>query len=404
MSIVICAMLLVGIGCKPKPRKSFLDRAEATSGKKLRTTPQQLRLKIHHAALPLSGIIEAYADQILADTTDPTVRKNVLLWKINGIPAIQQAAFQSDPFLGFLDLWVLSVQMRLFFEEGAGKNALGHWHTIAAAGTDKVESIIKTLAREISSDGDISAAEEKINSWSRRNPIDSLLFIRPSMTVLLASELGGQALGTIEIVEAVAVGVVDLSQQMMAYANYLPKQARWQTELLLEELAATEKVDQALAEFIRISRDIDRITALAETAPGAIATERAIILKAVARDLNRAIAALDRQRIATLDTLEKERIAVMDVARTERSAMSADITAERIALLAEIERQRQETLNKMEALGKRLLDDALDNANAKIDHFFIRTLQVGGLLVFVVLCFCAGAICYIHGRRRHNSD
>jgi hypothetical protein len=400
--LIICSVLLSLIGCQSAPRQTLLERVEKNTGQKLRTTQTELRLKTQHAALPLSGIIEAHADMILADTTDPGVRKSALLWKINGIPAIQQAAFQPDPFLAFLDLWVLSVQMRLFFEEGAGQDALGKWHSLAAQGAHKVESLVETMARDISGDGDISAAEEKIDAWSRKHPIESLHFIRPSLTILLAKELGGQELGTFEIVEAVAVGVSDLSQQMAAYADYLPKQARWQTELLLEGLTATEKVDQALTEFMRVSKDIDRLTALAETAPDTIARERAIILKSLARNLDRALAALDKQRLATLATLEKERLAVMADVKTERSAMSADITAERIALLKEIERQRQETLAKVESIGKRLLDDTLENSNSKIDHFFVRTLQVGGLLVFVILCFCAGAIYYTHARHRQR--
>jgi len=397
--LIVCFILLLLIGCQSQPRKNLLQRVEESTGKKLRTTQAELRLKTQHAAQPLSGIIEAHADMILAETVDPDVRKNALLWKINGIPAIQQAAFQPDPFLSFLDLWVLSVQMRFYFEEGHGKEALQRWHPMAAEGAHKVESIVETLAREISGDGDISAAEEKIETWSREHPIESLHFIRPSLTILLADELGGQDLGTFEIVEAVAVGVADLSQQMSAYANYLPKQARWQTELLLESLTATEKVDQALSEFVRVSRDIDRLTSLAETAPNTVAKERAIILKALSRDLDRALAVLDGQRRATLEVLEKERLAVMGDVKTERAAMSADITAERIAVLKEIERQRQETLAKLEAIGKRLLDDALDNSNEKIDHFFIRTLQVGALLVFVILCFCTGAIYYTHRKQ-----
>ena len=395
--LFICFICLTLIGCQAQPRKTMLERVEERTGKKLRTTQAELRLKTQHAAQPLSGIIEAHADMILAETVDPAVRKNTLLWKINGIPAIQKAVFQPDPFLAFLDLWILSVQMRLFFEEGAGKDALGKWHPLAVKGARQVESLVESMAREISGDGDITDAKEKIEAGSRERPIESLHFIRPSITLLMAAEIGGQALGTFEIVEA--VGVADLSQQMSAYANYLPKQARWQTELLLESLTASEKIDQALSDFMRVSQDIDRLTDLAETAPQKLSSERAIILKSLARDLDRALAALDTQRRATLEVLEKERLAVMEDVKIERAGMSADITAERIAVLKEIERQRQETLTKLEAIGERLLDDALEDSNSKIDHFFIRTLQVGGLLVFVVLCFCAGAIYYTHHKR-----
>ena len=150
LALVIGIMLLAAIGCQSQPRKSLLERVETKTGKKLRTTPAQLRLKNQHSAVPLSGIIEAHADMILADTQDPDVRKAALLWKINGIPSIQQAAFQPDPFLAFLDMWVFSVQMRLFFSEGHGKEALKRWHPVAVEGAHKVESLAETLAREIS--------------------------------------------------------------------------------------------------------------------------------------------------------------------------------------------------------------------------------------------------------------
>jgi len=390
-AVVLCAILIGGVGCQKPPRKSILDQVEKNTGKKLNTSPAELRLKIQHAALPLSGIIEAYGDRILEDCNDPSVRKNALLWKINGIPTIHQAIFQSDPFLAFLDMWVLAVQMRLFFEEGLGREALGKWHPIAVEGTQKLESILRTMARKISADGDITTAEEKINTWGQENPIESMHFIRTTLTVYMASELGAETMGTFAVVDAVAIGVADLSQQMNAYANYLPKQARWQTELLLEGLTATEKIDQALAGFGRMSRDIERLTLLAESTPARVSAERTIILKALTRNLDRALAAL-----------EKERVAVMTDFKNERAGISADITAERIALLAEIDRQRRETLADMEGMSRRMLEEALEDSNAKIDYFFIRTLQVGGLLVLVVLCFCAAAIYYIHGRPRQT--
>ncbi len=399
--IVLAVLLSAGPGCQSKAINSaVMQQIEVKSGKKLRTTPSELRLKTQHAVNPLSAIIETYADRIIAESSDPEIRRYALLWKINGIPTVHKAAFQPDSFLSLLDLWVLSIQMQMFFEEGAGRAALGDWHTLALDGTEIMVALVDTLAREASADGDIEAGKAEITSWCRNHPIESFYFIRKSITVVLASFLDQQALGTFEIVEAVAVGVADLSVQMSAYADYLPKQARWQTELLLEDLVVSEKVDQALAEFIRISGDIDRLTTLAETAPKVAAAERAIVLKALARDLDRALVALDTQRVATLGALEGERIAVMDDVKKERAGMSADITAERIALLKEIERQRQETLARVEAIGKRLLDDALEDSNAKIDHFFVRTFQVGGVLVFVVLCFWAGALYYVHDHRR----
>ncbi len=392
LCLLIIVVVFVSFGCQPKPmRSSVSQQIEKQTGKKLRTTPTELRLKVHHAAIPLSGIIEGYADQIINDTPDPAIRANALLWKINGIPAVHRAAFQPDPFLSLLDLWVLSIQMRLFFEEGAGKTALGPWHTTAYDGSRRIESIVNTLAREASADGNISKGQALVADWCREHPIESLLFIRKSVTVVLASVVGRESLGTLEVVGELAVGMADLSVQMTAYAEYLPKQARWQTELLLENLAASDKAEKALSDFARLSRDVSRLTTLAEKLPDTATSERKAILRALVRDLDHALTSFDAQRIATISALQNE-----------RAVLSTNITAERLALLKEIERQRQETLEKIEAIGKRLLDSAFLESQQKIDHFFYRTLQVGGLLVAVVLIFWAGAIYYVNRRRRQN--
>ena len=73
--LIVCFILLLLIGCQSQPRKNLLQRVEESTGKKLRTTQAELRLKTQHAAQPLSGIIEAHADMILAETVDPDVRK-----------------------------------------------------------------------------------------------------------------------------------------------------------------------------------------------------------------------------------------------------------------------------------------------------------------------------------------
>ena len=41
-----------------------------------------------------------------------------VLWKADGIPALYAAAFRPDPLAGGLDLWLLIVQMELYFTEG----------------------------------------------------------------------------------------------------------------------------------------------------------------------------------------------------------------------------------------------------------------------------------------------
>ena len=71
---------------------------------------------------PMSGEIERTADQIIAGTSDPAVKRAAIELKIDAVPALREALFEPDPINAVIDTWVLLRQLAGYFETGPGRD------------------------------------------------------------------------------------------------------------------------------------------------------------------------------------------------------------------------------------------------------------------------------------------
>jgi len=119
----LCCLFLTGVGCSIAPKRQQTDvRVHAESD--ISASFEQARLRVRALVQPMSGVIVASADQILAGTSDPTIRREALRWKIDAVPALREALFQPNPMTAVGDAWVLTFQMTDYFEQGPGAKAL----------------------------------------------------------------------------------------------------------------------------------------------------------------------------------------------------------------------------------------------------------------------------------------
>ena len=91
---------------------------------------QQLRVLVSEYVSHAAQSIEQRADQILNETQETEIRKNALLWKINGISACYQAASRNDALAAYLDVWILNRQMLGLIESPTGYQLFGQWQSI----------------------------------------------------------------------------------------------------------------------------------------------------------------------------------------------------------------------------------------------------------------------------------
>jgi len=342
-------LLLLFSSCASLPKESTLmQKAEVES-----ISAYELRDRLNSFALQFAMEVERAADEIIAESNDPRITENALLWKMNSIPAAQSAIFLSDPFAALIDVSVLCLQMQLYFEKGAGKDLFGERQVLAINGAKKLGTKVISIWKIILGEFDPADKGVKLMSqWALENPIHDLSFIRVSPSDSLFAFIHAEELGLTETVGSIAVNVQNVEQRLTMYVNLLPKQARWQADYLINQKLKSQELQRSFDNFDRITDSFEEMTGIITQSPDLI----------------------NSLHYTTLAQITKERIALLDALGTERSA-----------LMVEVDRQRLESLSDFKMFSEKILSNSKVSAEDIVDHFYLRLLQILVLIYVVAL-------------------
>ena len=85
------------VGCAGKaPKQTPFMKSVGT----VTFTTNELRLRAYEYESWFSAIVQSTTHQIIDTTREARIYEAALLWKINAIPAMQKAIFQTDPLAG----------------------------------------------------------------------------------------------------------------------------------------------------------------------------------------------------------------------------------------------------------------------------------------------------------------
>jgi len=191
-------------------------------------------------------------------------------------------------------------------------------------------------------------------------------------------------LGARASVKAIGESIGDLNARLDSYNAYLPKQARWQAELLLSDLARNPQLSATMSNIADLSSTLARTTASMEQLPE------------FGSDLHKAVLAdVESQRLAGQSFLREERVQAFDALNQQRIQTLADLRRERLAATEDLRNERQIILNALHsneeafmrdvnATAAKMLADSDIQARGLIDHFFLRAFEL--VLITLVLC------------------
>jgi hypothetical protein len=347
-------------------------------------TPGEMRAVENVLAIRVPGTVEAAADAIRTRSTDPGLRRRALLWKIEVIPAFYLALFNGDPLAAVLDAWVLSIQIEQWLESGPGKEAFSPLQSVAIEAARKVRLEIEAAATRVArSPQGFERARTTVETWAHAHPIDGPLSSRPSILPELAEmAAAGTEMSVFQAVGNIPATVADLATRIDIYTAQLPGAARWQAELLTEQMVDGEDVQRILATLRSVEALTDRTNVL--LAPEGLQAALDIATGRVRGERIAALASIDQQRVETLAYLTRE-----------REAMVAAIGVERRDAMADVDRQRLALMQQLDDLRRHALTDA--------DQLASRIIQRGALAVAVLLLFAAAltlAVLRLAPRRR----
>jgi hypothetical protein len=319
-------------------------------------------------------------DGVLATETDPAVINNALRWEVGVILTTRQAEMQLAPRMSLLDSWALALQLQTFVAQGApGGKLFGTHQAEVRTLTDNYVDGLQALARSVLKPSEFAEYLSFVNSYVSAHPLQNLKFARASVIEEWSRAKGAES-SLLDEVGTIPQALADTSQRLQIYADTVPAQTMRRTELLLRESGYTP--EDMRAAMARLDERLERLTAVAESAPELVRGAEQDVRQSLHEILNR----LDASVAASASAF-----------RSERAALFVDIQAEREALTAAVDAQRKALAADAARIGQQLVQ----TGGEEVRHFTRQAvlLLIALSLVVLGLPFAAG---YLVGRARSS--
>lgn len=385
-ALFACTLVLCGCLSGGATRKS----ASVKSAKNVTASPAELSSRNQSLLGSYSGEIEAAADKIIFGSPSAVARRQALVWKAEAIPVLQTSLLNTDPIAAGIDTWAFLFQMTAYMQQPAVQEGFGEFYPVVTETLKRMDAEMEQLIKKVAPTADIANLRQRLSSWADAHPIQTSLGGRASAEPGLIRLAEESDLGTLASIKAVEETLGDLAARLDSYNAYLPKQARWQAELTLMDLARDPQLGAAMTNLNAVSSSLAKTSGAMEHMPELMGQARAAVMSDVDGQRLAAQAFFREERTQAFDTLEQERIATLATLRNERLAATADLRGERQIVLDAFHNERLAATNDFNAGSDKALKDLDAKARSLIDHFFVRALEL--VLLTVILCSLAAWI------------
>ena len=374
------ALLVVVLASACVPRTAHRQTAVMENTGAVSVSASVLRARIDDLTERLAGRIEETADRIRREARDPVVRRRALATKIEAIPALYGAAYRVDPLEAAMDVWGFAFQVSQFVGEGKGRDLFG-----------PQQPLMLELAHDVLADADaviegiaighqaFADARVRVELWATRHPVERNFTARPSIVASLADLHTEQ--NAFVAVGAATDTLENLSERLNTYAAQLPKQARWQAELLVADMPHEPEVADVLGDVHALGATARRANDLLGDVPGLVGSAGSPVRELVAGERRAVLEGVNSQRLQTLEFVTAERLAVL-----------AAVHEERIATLAVLHQERIESLKEVDAIKSRTVDSTLAGLRELVDYTLVRAAVL--LLLAMLSAAILGVVCY----------
>lgn len=354
------------------------------SAKGVESSAGELSLRNQSLLSLYSAEIENTADKVILESPSAATRRQALVWKAEAIPAMQTALLRSDPLAAALDAWVFILQMKAYMNQPMVKETWGNFQPLIMETLNRMETEMKQRLQAAAPSANMGSVEQQLSSWAEAHPIQSGLASRQSIDAQLLRRTEQSELGARASIKAIGESIGDLTARLDAYNAYLPKQARWQAELLLSDLARNPQVSATISNIADLSNTLAQTSGSVEQLPEYVDNLHKAVLTEVEGQRLAAQSFLREERIESFDSLNQQRIATIADLRRERLAATEDLRKERQIMLDALHSEEEVVIRDVNATATKMLADSEIRARGLIDHFFLRALEL--VLLTLVLC------------------
>jgi hypothetical protein len=354
------------------------------SAKNVKSSAPELSSRNQSLLALYSAEIEVAADKVISESPSPVAQRRALEWKAEAIPVMQTSLLNTDPVAAVLDTWAFNFQMSAYLERPALKQELGESYQVIDETLRNMNAEMEQLVRLGAPTANIADLRQKVAGWAETHPIQVSLIGRQSLDPDVIRKVGQSDLGTLASIKTLAEGLGDFTARLDSYNVYLPKQVRWQTELLLTDLKRDSQISAALSSFAVLSDSAVKASNTLDHMPALLDQTREAVRADVENQRLSAQAFLREERLKTLYVLQQERIASIAAMQGERLATTAEFREELRLLLKELRGQEADVMSEFKTLGTNAIDGVDTRGRSLINYFFLRALEL--MLLMLALC------------------
>jgi hypothetical protein len=271
------------------------------------------------------------------------------------------------------------------FDSPAGHASFGPWQPIASEECYALEQRLEHINRSLG--GELRLGKEFVAKFAADFPLTSLYFDREPIASRYIEEVQEPGRELFQVVANLNENIDDLRKLSILYANHLPKQARWEAELLLIDASQISTIQRPLQDLAIARQSIARMAHTVDELPGIVERERLALRGIVAEERLSTLRDVDRMRQDTLEQLEDERSLILNTLREERGIVLGALHEERVVVSRQLDNQVDRTLRATDDMTQRRVEQMAQRGNLLIDQFFWRACQlcaVLGLFAFAV--------------------
>ncbi len=309
------------LGAKRTPRKGLM-------------TKEELMEALGNFEESTTAILRETSTRIQQEEPDRKIRQSDLIKNVRLTQAYSTMLAQYDPIVAFLEVWGLTVRLRLYVESGQGSTLYGDHQELVVETMRRIESKIEDIGRNFMGAEEFSDAQRQILRFAEQHPVQESF---SNLVIYATQARPGQPPPFAEViaipmapftalrgVDRTASAIFSVRQSMDRITDVveqLPESVRWELMLLLMELDDAPVVESLLTSVSTLSESSARFADTAEKLPHDLREQASVLVKEI-----------DEKQANAQATLEKTERAAVAI---EQSLAAAKSTFEQVGLAAQ---------------------------------------------------------------------
>jgi hypothetical protein len=244
-------------------------------------TEDELRNELSGFAARFAGIVSDAAEDISAATDQRSIRRRTLIWRMQMIPPVQEAAFSDTAQQGYLRILGIAVAQSLYLREGEGRDLFGAQQPIAIDAAAQLQADAAEIGSRLLTPERQAKVMAEVEALTAKNPIVGRNFslqrlhsagatIRTNESLMGVLTLPLAPFRALEGVDSGAEAIRDFNataRQFSLIVAQLPDQLRTEMELLFYDVEDRETVVHSVAAIEAMAASAERASLAIERLP-----------------------------------------------------------------------------------------------------------------------------------------